>query len=168
MATLRIQSAEIEPFWATPEILLFLRMRFFNFFFNHMVQMYQNEIAPIFYYGISTKTNEKNLKIPNLQPPDWNHPYWMSLYLCIDCIKCLHMKSRINDMPCCGVVIVEVEVVVALPKHKLFQYHIKFSKKIAQNIYFSILHYTRKIVPFNRIWRFSLVSSSKAVPSFVA
>ena len=61
------------------------------------------------------------------------------------------MKSRINDMPCCGVVVVEVEVVVALPKHKLFQYHIKFSKKIAQNIYFSILHYTRKIVPFNRI-----------------
>ena len=32
-----------------------------------MVQKYQNEIAPIFYYGISTKTNEKDLKIPNLQ-----------------------------------------------------------------------------------------------------
>ena len=32
------------------------------------------------------------------------------------------MKSRINDMPCCGVVVVEVEVVVALPIHKLFQY----------------------------------------------
>ena len=37
-----------------------------------MVQKYQNEI--------STKTNEKDLKIPNLQPPDWKHPYWMSLY----------------------------------------------------------------------------------------
>ena len=45
-----------------------------------MVQKYQNEIAPIFYYGISTKTNEKDLKIPNLQPPDWKSPYWMTLY----------------------------------------------------------------------------------------
>ena len=45
-----------------------------------MVWKYQNEIAPIFYYGISTKTNEKDLKIPILQPPDWKHPYWMSLY----------------------------------------------------------------------------------------
>ena len=32
-----------------------------------MVQKYQNEIAPIFYYGISTKTNKKDLKIPDLQ-----------------------------------------------------------------------------------------------------
>ena len=46
-----------------------------------MVQNYQNEIAPIFYYGISTKTNDKDLKIPNLQPPDWKSPYWMTLYL---------------------------------------------------------------------------------------
>ena len=45
-----------------------------------MVQNYQNEIATIFYYGISTKTNEKDLKIPSLQPPDWKHPYWMTLY----------------------------------------------------------------------------------------
>ena len=42
-------------------------IRFFNFFLDHMVQKYQNEIAPIFYYGISTKTSEKDLKIPNLQ-----------------------------------------------------------------------------------------------------
>ena len=55
-------------------------LRFFNFFLDNMVQKYQNEIAPIFYYEISTKTNEKDLKIPNLQPPDWKHPYWMSLY----------------------------------------------------------------------------------------
>ena len=46
-----------------------------------MVQKYQNEIAPIFYYRISTKTNEKDLKIPILQPPDWKHPYWMTLYV---------------------------------------------------------------------------------------
>ena len=32
-----------------------------------MVQKYQNEIAPIFYYGISTKINEKYLIIPDLQ-----------------------------------------------------------------------------------------------------
>ena len=44
-----------------------------------MVQKYQNEIAPIFSYGISTKTNEKYLKIPSLQPSDWKNPYWMSL-----------------------------------------------------------------------------------------
>ena len=81
MATLKIQSAEIEPFWATPEILFFWRMRFSNFFLNYMVWKYQNEIAPIFYYGISTKTNEKDIKIPKLQPPDWKSPYWMSLYI---------------------------------------------------------------------------------------
>ena len=46
-----------------------------------MVQKYKNEIAPIFYYGISTKTNEKDLKMPNLQPPDWKSPYWMTLYI---------------------------------------------------------------------------------------
>ena len=46
-----------------------------------MIQKYRNEIAPIFYYGISKKTNEKDLKIPKLQPPDWNHPYWMTLYM---------------------------------------------------------------------------------------
>ena len=45
-----------------------------------MVQKYQNEIAPIFYYGISTKTNAKDLEIPNLQYPDWKHPYWNTLY----------------------------------------------------------------------------------------
>ena len=28
-----------------------------------MVQKNQNEIAPIFYYGISTKTNEKDQKM---------------------------------------------------------------------------------------------------------
>ena len=57
-------------------------MSFFNFFHNHMVQKYQNEISPTIYYGISTKTNEKDLKIPNLQLPDWKHPYWMTLYIC--------------------------------------------------------------------------------------
>ena len=37
-------------------------------------------ISPIFYYGKSPKTNEKYLKIPNLQPPDWGRLFWMTLY----------------------------------------------------------------------------------------
>ena len=45
-----------------------------------MVHKYQNEISPIFYYGISAETNEKDLKIPILQPSDWKSPYWMTLY----------------------------------------------------------------------------------------
>ena len=42
-----------------------------------MVWKYQIEVAPIFYYGISTKINEKDLKIPNLQPPD----HWLKTSL---------------------------------------------------------------------------------------
>ena len=80
LATLKTQSAEIEPFEATSKILLFLRMRFFNFFLTSMVQKYQNEISAIFYYGKSPKTNEKDTKLTNLQPPDWGQPYWMTLY----------------------------------------------------------------------------------------
>ena len=45
-----------------------------------MVQKYQNEIAPIFYYGKKLKTSGKLLKIPLLQPPDWGQPYWMTRY----------------------------------------------------------------------------------------
>ena len=30
-----------------------------------MVWKYQKEIAPIFYYGISTKTNKKDIKMPD-------------------------------------------------------------------------------------------------------
>ena len=33
-----------------------------------MVQKYQNEIPPIFYYGISTKTSEKDLKFTSPDP----------------------------------------------------------------------------------------------------
>ena len=63
-----------------------------------MVQKYQNEIAPIFYYGISTKTNEKDLKIPYLQPPDWNHPYWMTLYKQVNYY--LHYKHCQTSLTC--------------------------------------------------------------------
>ena len=71
-------------------------MRFFNFFLIHMVQKYQNEIAPIFYYGKSPKTNEKNPKIPFLQPPDWGQPYWMTRYLHVPMLitsSMLHVSS---------------------------------------------------------------------------
>ena len=52
------QKSDNMPYWATPEIKPFFRMRFFNFFLIYMVQKYQNEISPIFYYGKSLKTNE--------------------------------------------------------------------------------------------------------------
>ena len=45
-----------------------------------MVQKYQNEIPPIFYYGISTKTSEKDLKIPNLQALTLSRIIKMTLY----------------------------------------------------------------------------------------
>ena len=54
--------------------------KFLNFFLTYMVQKYQNEISPIFYYGKKLKTSGKLQKIPDLQPPDWGQPYWMTLY----------------------------------------------------------------------------------------
>ena len=39
LATPKIQPSKIEPIWANPKILLFWRMRFFNFFFNHMSRL---------------------------------------------------------------------------------------------------------------------------------
>ena len=56
--------------WANlshPWNLTFFMISFFNFFLDHMVQKYQNEIPPISYYRISTKSSEKVLNIPNLQ-----------------------------------------------------------------------------------------------------
>ena len=46
-----------------------------------MVQKYQNEIPPIFYYRISTKTSEKDLKIPNLQALTLGRIIKMTLYV---------------------------------------------------------------------------------------
>ena len=45
-----------------------------------MVQKYQNEIAPTFYYGISTRTNEKDLKILDLQALTLGRVKKMTLY----------------------------------------------------------------------------------------
>ena len=59
LATLKIQTAGIEPIWANPEILLFLRMRVFNFFFNFMPQKYQNEKSPILNCQKKPKTSGK-------------------------------------------------------------------------------------------------------------
>ena len=56
-------------------------MRFFNFFLDHMVQKYQNEIPPIFYYRISTKSSEKVLKIPNLQALTLGRIIKITLYI---------------------------------------------------------------------------------------
>ena len=72
-------------------------MRFFNFFLTYMVQKYQNEISPIFYYGKKLKTSGKLLKIPYLQPPDWGQPYWMTLYKHIytHIFKYLHISTNI-------------------------------------------------------------------------
>ena len=69
-------------------------MRFFNFFHTYMVRKYQNEISPIFYYGKSPKTNEKDLKILILRPPDWGQPYWMTLYIYTYCM----LHSRVPDI----------------------------------------------------------------------
>ena len=88
-----------------------------------MVQKYQNEIAPILYYGISTKTNEKDLKIPNLQPPHWKSPYWMTLYVCR--IVDRHWEVQIlNKMP-------PVHI-VALPPLKILQEQLLILEKFVQ------------------------------------
>ena len=70
-------------------------MRFSNFFLNHMVQKYQNEIAPIFYYGISAKTNEKDLKIPDLQALTLGRVKKITLYNTQYCrISGMHLPSE--------------------------------------------------------------------------
>ena len=46
-----------------------------------MVQKYQNEISPVFYYGKKLKRLGKVLKLLYFQPPDWGQPYWMTLYV---------------------------------------------------------------------------------------
>ena len=67
-----------------------------------MVQKYQNEIAPIFYYGKSPKANEKDLKIPYLQPPNWGQPYWMTRYLVYLDISRLFVPSVGQDWASTG------------------------------------------------------------------
>ena len=46
-----------------------------------MVQKYQNESAPIFYYGKSPKTSRKHLKIPYLQALTLGRVIKMTLYM---------------------------------------------------------------------------------------
>ena len=81
MTTLKIQLVENEPYCASPEILPFFRMRFINFFLACMVQKYQNERAPIFYYGNSPKNSKKDQKVAGLQLLDWIQPFWMTRYI---------------------------------------------------------------------------------------
>ena len=63
-------------------------MRFFNFYVAYMVQKYQNESAPIFYYGKSPKTSRKHLNIPYLQALTLGRIIKMTLYFALTvCLK---------------------------------------------------------------------------------
>ena len=66
-----------------------------------MVQKYQNEIPPIFYYGISTKTSEKDLKIPNLQALTLGRIIKITLYSAITQLELqkIHRFSQSWRMP---------------------------------------------------------------------
>ena len=61
-----------------------------------MVLKYQNEIAPIFYYRISIKTNEKDLKIPNLQAPTLGRIVKITLYIMSQMVKKYVVYSRFS------------------------------------------------------------------------
>ena len=70
-----------------------------------MVQKYQNEIAPTFYYGISTKTNEKDLKIPNLQALTLGRIIKMTLYIIQDMsLHLLRMQQVFSVRMFCNIV----------------------------------------------------------------
>ena len=106
-------------------------MRFFNFFLIHMVQKYQNEIAPIFYYGKSPKTNEKDPKIPFLQPPDWGQPYWMTRYVMLVLEQCtwqdvtIYKSGQFSTCPvsCRGVKLKEKTWLNCSEKFSLTMHH---------------------------------------------
>ena len=69
-------------------------MRFFNFYVAYMVQKYQNESAPIFYYGKSPKTSRKHLNIPYLQALTLGRIIKMTLYLVFEYLnKLREMKA---------------------------------------------------------------------------
>ena len=78
--TPKIQPIQIELIWANPEILLFWRMRFFNFFFNHMSQKYQNEKSPILNGQKKSKTSEKVQKMRDLEGPTSFRPFENTRY----------------------------------------------------------------------------------------
>ena len=59
-------------------------MRIFNFFHAYTVQKYQNESAPIFYYGKSPKTSRKHLNIPYLQALTLGRIIKMTLYIYLE------------------------------------------------------------------------------------
>ena len=50
-------------------------MRFFNFFFNQMTQMYQNEKSPILNGQKKSKTSEKVQKMRDLEGPTGFRPF---------------------------------------------------------------------------------------------
>ena len=50
-------------------------MRFFNFFFNQMTQMYQNEKSPILNGQKKSKTSQKVQKMRDLEGPASFRPF---------------------------------------------------------------------------------------------
>ena len=127
------------------DFFCFLRMRIFNFFLNHMVQKYQNEIAPIFYYGKSSKTNEKDLKIPILWPLNWGQPYWMTLYKYDQPGKILFMQMHAQMYKCTSYLQLATwtygqvtRTVIFNPHHK--QYNFKFSIGFTQSFFNNIIY----------------------------
>ena len=68
--------------WANPKILLFWRMRFFNFFFNHMSEKYQNEKSPILNGQKSPKLQNirKSPKMRELEGPPSFRPFENTRY----------------------------------------------------------------------------------------
>ena len=56
---------------------------FTTFFLIPKAQEYQNEKTPNLKGQKKVKASGKLQKIPHLQPPNWNYPYWMTLYTCI-------------------------------------------------------------------------------------
>ena len=69
------QKSENMSIWANPEIQPFWKIRFFNFFFNQMTQMYQNEKSPILNGQKKSKTSEKVLKMRDLEGPTTFRPF---------------------------------------------------------------------------------------------
>ena len=86
-----------------------------------MVWKCQNEISPIFYYGKKLRTTEKLLKIPDIQPPDWKHPYWMTRYFVLSVY--LHEYNVSNEdikwLYTCTCTIEAVAASVAYSRHRV-------------------------------------------------
>ena len=57
-----LETLEIEPYWGNPEILLFLRMRFFNFFLIIWFKSTKMKLRPYFTMELIQKLMKKTSK----------------------------------------------------------------------------------------------------------